>query len=313
MLFWDYMEVQKLQMQIFLLVGIQLAFLAGIGSCIHTSIASNEGGKYNSNSDFKTFSSYEKYITELYFKKHDSLLDSDFKSFIANELALGSCGVLQDKLNIAPRLSVLQRYLIGEGSHRRISSSIRLSIQPESTPELPRPLCKIIILARLPSGIFADPFELQQLLQRGVFTDTVVFGDTNLELPSIVSNRSVVEVHVDVGGPNILSEDGNGLELNIELPLHPLGELGFSRVEFGEPDLFMHCSIEEEAHNQSCLFVQTGSGDESRTDIVWEVPCGIEEHSGVVSVVTFVSAAVSALFIVLAAIHYSDVQKSALI
>ncbi|XP_057480344.1 uncharacterized protein LOC130767482 isoform X3 [Actinidia eriantha] len=311
------MEVQKLQMQIFLLVGIQLAFLAGIGSCIHTSIASNEGGKYNSNSDFKTFSSYEKYITELYFKKHDSLLDSDFKSFIANELALGSCGVLQDKLNIAPRLSVLQRYLIGEGSHRRISSSIRLSIQPESTPELPRPLCKIIILARLPSGIFADPFELQQLLQRGVFTDTVVFGDTNLELPSIVSNRSVVEVHVDVGGPNILSEDGNGLELNIELPLHvrypPLGELGFSRVEFGEPDLFMHCSIEEEAHNQSCLFVQTGSGDESRTDIVWEVPCGIEEHSGVVSVVTFVSAAVSALFIVLAAIHYSDVQKSALI
>ncbi|XP_057479170.1 uncharacterized protein LOC130766519 [Actinidia eriantha] len=190
-----------------------------------------------------------------------------------------------------------------------------------------------------------NPFELQQLLQHGgkqfffflnevtitvlvsvvfelvlfvaIFTDTAVFRDTNLELPSIVSNRSVVEVHVDVGGPNILSEDGNGLELNIELPLHvrypPLGELGFSRVEFGEPDLFMRCNIEEEAHNQSCLFVQTGSGDESRTDIVWEVPCGIEEHSGVVSVVTFVSAAVSALFIVLAAIHYSDVQKSALI
>ena len=75
----------------------------------------------------------------------------------------------------------------------------------------------------------------------------------------------------------------------------------------------MRCNIEEETLNHSCLFVQTGSGDESRTGIVWEVPCGIEEHSGVVSVVTFVSAAVSALFIVLAAIHYSDVQKSALI
>ena len=69
----------------------------------------------------------------------------------------------------------------------------------------------------------------------------------------------------------------------------------------------MRCNIEEEAHNQSCIFVQTCSGHESRTGIVWEVPCGIEEHSGVVSVVRFVSAAVSALFIVLAAIHYSDI------
>ena len=57
-----------------------------------------------------------------------------------------------------------------------------------------------------------------------VFTDAAVFGDTNLELLSIVSNWSVVEVHVNVGS-NILSRDGNGLKLNNELPLHVLYQL----------------------------------------------------------------------------------------
>lgn len=31
-----------------------------------------------------------------------------------------------------------------------------------------------------------------------VFADAAVFGDTNLELPSVVSNRSIVEVHMSV-------------------------------------------------------------------------------------------------------------------
>lgn len=52
-----------------------------------------------------------------------------------------------------------------------------------------------------------------------VFTDAAVFGDTNLELPSVVSNRSVVEVHIDVD-LNIVSGHSNGLEINVEVPLH---------------------------------------------------------------------------------------------
>ncbi|KAF5935795.1 hypothetical protein HYC85_026924 [Camellia sinensis] len=166
------------------------------------------------------------------------------------------------------RMSVTQRHLIGEGSHRHLSSSIRLSIQPESTTEPPRHLCKIILVERLPSGIFADPFELQHLLERGVFTDAAVFGDTNLELPCVVSNRSVVEVHMDVGH-NILAGHYNGLEINIQLPLHarypPLGEHRFSRVEFGKPDIFIRCNIEGKSHDQGCLFMPTGTSDESQT------------------------------------------------
>ncbi|KAI7994514.1 hypothetical protein LOK49_LG11G02123 [Camellia lanceoleosa] len=192
------MEVQKHQVQIFMLVGIQLIFLTSIGLCMHTCFVSSE----------------------------------------KNSILCQVC------------VSVLKRHLIGEGSLRCLSSSIRLSIQPESIAELPRHFCKIIIVERLPSGIFADPFELQHLLQHGVFTDAAVFGETNLELPIVVSNQSVVE---------------------------------------------------------------TGSNSKSQAVVVWEIPCGIKERSGVVSVVTFISAIVSAILIVLASIYYSDTQTFAVI
>ncbi|KAA8522020.1 hypothetical protein F0562_012666 [Nyssa sinensis] len=221
------MEIQHFQVHIYLIVGIQVIFLAGIGSCMLTFSHSSEVGSY-------------------------------FQDFIAHELPLGPCELFQEKLNIVPRLSVLHRHLIGEGSHRRLSSSIRVNIQPGSISEIPVHFCEAIIIERLPSGIFADPFELQHLLQHGVFRDAVVFGDRNLELPSVASNRSVVEIHMDVG-PNVLSGQENRLEINTELPLHacypPVGEHGFSRVEFGTSDLFIRCSISGESCNQSCLFM----------------------------------------------------------
>lgn len=40
-----------------------------------------------------------------------------------------------------------------------------------------------------------------------------------MELPSFLSNRSVVEVHMDVG-PNLLIAHKNGPDINIALPLH---------------------------------------------------------------------------------------------
>ncbi|KAF7138680.1 hypothetical protein RHSIM_Rhsim07G0130800 [Rhododendron simsii] len=311
-----YMEVQAHKRQIFLPVGILLTALAILGSCMHAFlVSSSEEGKYGTNSDVQPFPKLHKFIAEPYFKKRDSLLDSDFGSFISNKLPLDSCAILQDKLNFMPRLSVLKRYLIGEGSHRRLLSSIGLNIEPVSVAELPRNLCKVISIERLPYGVFADPFELQHLLQRGVLRDAAVFGDTNLELPTSVSNCSVVEIHVDVAH-NVFSGHMNGVEVNIELPLHarypPLGELAFSRVEFGGPNIFVQCNIEGKSHNHSCLFIPTGnSAEESQTGIAWDIPCGIKEHNGIVSVVTFVSAVVSAFFIVLATICNSDIQTSA--
>lgn len=49
-----------------------------------------------------------------------------------------------------------------------------------------------------------------------VFNDIGVFGDTNLEQPSFLSNRSAVEIHLDAD-PNILFQP---TDINIDLPLH---------------------------------------------------------------------------------------------
>jgi len=49
-----------------------------------------------------------------------------------------------------------------------------------------------------------------------VFNEIAVFGDTNLELPSFLSNRSAVEIHLDVD-PNTLLQP---TDFSIEFPLH---------------------------------------------------------------------------------------------
>ncbi|XP_051119569.1 uncharacterized protein LOC127243533 isoform X2 [Andrographis paniculata] len=241
----------------------------------------------------------EKYISQSYFEKYDSLIDSKFSQFIAEEIPLGLCIVRRDGNCITPTLSTLHRDVIGEGSHRRLSSSITFKFQPKVEPDLTGQSCKLIVIERLPSGVFADPFELQHLIQRGVFADAAVFGDTNLELPSFRSNQSVVEIHM-----NIASKESQ-LGLNLEVPLHaryqPLGDEGYSRVEFGKPDWVMCCSPEG---NVSCALMLADRISESR--VTWEIPCGMKKHVGVVSSVTFGFAIMAALLIILASVCYSD-------
>lgn len=52
-----------------------------------------------------------------------------------------------------------------------------------------------------------------------MYSNIAVFGDTNLESPSFLSNRSAVEVHMDVGHDLLLSHSKES-NINIELPLH---------------------------------------------------------------------------------------------
>lgn len=51
-----------------------------------------------------------------------------------------------------------------------------------------------------------------------VFSDAAVFGDSNLELPSFRSNRSVVEIHTEISSGEDINS--NQMEIKIELPLH---------------------------------------------------------------------------------------------
>ena len=118
------------------------------------------------NSDGSSFS-ISKYIMKSYYERYEQLDDSYYQDFIAQELPFGLCDIQPDNPNLVPRLIILNRKLIGEGSHRRLSSSIRISIQPRSITKTSHSNCGVILIERLPAGVFADPFELQHLLQRG--------------------------------------------------------------------------------------------------------------------------------------------------
>lgn len=75
-----------------------------------------------------------------------------------------------------------------------------------------------------------------------MLNDVAVFGDTNLELPSFLSNRSAVEVHMDVS-PNLLLRQKNGLDINIELPLHaryPVSDEDIMNCEKKKQELFFY-------------------------------------------------------------------------
>ncbi|KAF7804699.1 Phosphatidylinositol-glycan biosynthesis class X protein [Senna tora] len=190
---------------------------------------------------------------------------------------------VEEKRDLKEILEMDASNVIGEGSHRRLSTSIKIQTQrANSASELSSFSCQFIILERLPSGVFADPFELQHLVQRGVFRDIAVFGDTNLELPSFLSNRSSVEIHLDVD-QNILLDP---TDIKVELPLHaryqPLNESGYSTVEFGAPDILMRCSKKENVENQSCFVKVVNDANSIGADIVWKIPSGRKAHAQLV-------------------------------
>ncbi|CAA0841867.1 Unknown protein [Striga hermonthica] len=255
----------------------------------------------------------DRYIAKSYFEQYDTLVKEEFNSFIANEIPLGLSRVIEDKNYILPKLSSLHRLVIGEGSHRHLSTSLRFKLQRKLKSHLTAQSCEVIIIERLPSGVFADPFELQHLVERGVFTDAAVFGDKNLELPSFRSNQSVVEIHMSIAS-KVLSKTEDDSEVNLELPLHaryqPLGH-GFSRVEFGQPDVFICCGLKLKVPDMNCMpFPISDMLQNNCSPVIWEIPCGSHEHAGLVSAVTFGFAIVAAMIIVLVSVCYSDGRTS---
>lgn len=101
---------------------------------------------------------------ESYYEKHESFIDSLFDDFLPQDLPVDISEVPPCDLNTVPNLSILLK-IKGEGSHRQLSSTIQFNIE-KSKFQVPTHHCKIIIIERLPSGVFADPFELEHLLHR---------------------------------------------------------------------------------------------------------------------------------------------------
>lgn len=60
----------------------------------------------------------------------------------------------------------LYRSLEGEGSHRRLISKLKVEVDSDfSSTYLDRFHCELVIIESL-NGVFADPFELQRLVNR---------------------------------------------------------------------------------------------------------------------------------------------------
>lgn len=91
--------------------------------------------------------------------------------------------------------------------------------------------------------------------------------------------------------------------------MQPLDDCGYSKVEFGAPDVFMRCSMEGNLDNQSCLFMLSNNSAKSKTGAIeWRVPSGIRSHAGIVSAVTFATASISTLLIVLTSLSHSNIK-----
>jgi len=110
--------------------------------------------------DSDTICISDQYIMESYFTTYTSLDDSEFRNF----LLLQQCSdkVPTQDSNIVPATSFIQhRNITGEGSHRNLITSIKLLLHHSESQ-----FRELVIVERLPLGVFADPFELQSLQQR---------------------------------------------------------------------------------------------------------------------------------------------------
>lgn len=173
-----------------------------------------------------------------YFDAHKSLSNPDIRKILNQETCSGDfCEELNDNTEVFG-LSSLHRQLIGEGSHRKLVTAMMFYNQPKFIHFVNKHFCQAVIVEYLPSGVFSDPFELQPLIRRKVFHGATVIGDTNLELPSALSNRSVVEIYFDVK---------NGTPEVVQLPLHarypPLDYSSHATITIGKPDLFLRVYV----------------------------------------------------------------------
>lgn len=214
----------------------------------------------------------------------------------------GLCKGLADDVEV-PTFSELRRQLVGEGSHRHLVYSMKFDDGQDAMVNfLDDYDANLVIIEKLPDGVFADPFELQHFVERKVFLDVAVFGDTNLELPSALSNWSAAEIHVD-----LRPSTSTNRNLEIDLPLHarypPLDASGYAMVEFGSPGLFLRYR-RKKTHSDSCLWVLKNLDAAPLEKAAWRIPCGDESHIGFVSSITFLSALVCSMSIVLAALIF---------
>ncbi|XP_074563534.1 uncharacterized protein LOC141820160 isoform X2 [Curcuma longa] len=245
------------------------------------------------------------YLASSFFLQHGTTFESDFYGYLAQEFGISdTCKGLASNIGTVGILN-LDRKLNGEGSHRRIISTLRFLNLSDINSLVGTQECEAVIIERLPDGIFADPFELQHLVNHKVYLDVAVFGDKNLELPSSLSNRSVVEIHMIIG-----NENSSSAETIVQLPLHarypPLDSSGYMKVKLESPELFLRCRPKS-FKLEPCLWIliELNANVGSAKTVAWHVPAGNDAHRNIVATATFASALICALSVFVFTIYFS--------
>jgi len=100
------------------------------------------------------------------------------------------------------------------------------------------------------------------------------------------------------------------LTTHFDVQLQPLDASGHAMVEFGSPDLLLRYR-KKEIRSGSCLWVLKDLEAAPVEKAAWRIPCGDEAHIGFVSSVTFLSALVCSMSIVLAALVFLCIRLQA--
>ncbi|XP_078440610.1 phosphatidylinositol-glycan biosynthesis class X-like protein [Wolffia australiana] len=241
---------------------------------------------------------------------NQTLSSTEIKTLLRLKLSsYDSCKSLPKMNCNIPQLSVMRRNLVGDGSHRRLITSAIFEIPPHGMCELDAFDCTVVLIESLSTGLFADSFELSRLVDKRVYRDAEIYGDKNLELPSLLSNRSTVEIHLNTEDSDLFTNQRH--RLSCELPLHarypPLDSSGYSRVEIGPPNVAMLCKPKHsEEIFYSFVYIWDVSSEER---VVWDVPSGNQEISALVSSITLASALISALAIVYVSVNHACSAK----
>lgn len=209
-------------------------------------------------------------------------------------------------------LQDFQRKLVGSGAHRSLISVVTVS----SSSEVQRmsETCRLRLVERLPTGIYADQFELQGIRRRGGFMEARIYGDVNLEQPALLSAQSILDVHVAL--LQVESDGKNGsassLQAEVTLPLHarypPLSVDSHSVVHIPMPHMLVSCQDVQEDDiilpvTEQWKEVSLGNVREPETlprVLDWMVPAGNPADYSFVARFTAI-AALSGVLVVFAA------------
>lgn len=212
----------------------------------------------------------------------------------------------------------VERKLIGNGAHRELSSSITIRLEKSKA-------CHIVIVEKLPSGVFADMFELGGLVARGAYIDAVIYGDHNLEMPSLHSSESIVVLHtsIDSNTPHL----EHLLQAKVLLPLHarypPLSFESHVSVNFSIPHVLFQCfhnnddnsaaNMTDSKPNRNNMAWAVLTWKESTLDsngLQWAVPAGNPLHSQLVAVTTACTSLIGVVVLLVVSRFSFNSQKS---